>query len=71
MGLLVRRAPRRCYAPARAGARQHSRRPANMGPMDHNYVALEIFFISLLAVASLGMAGFAALVVARLFKGQK
>jgi hypothetical protein len=42
-----------------------------MGPMDHNYVALEIFFISLLTVAGLGMAGFAALVVTRLFKGQK
>jgi len=39
--------------------------------MDHNYVALEIFFISLLAIAGLGMAGFAALVVSRLFKGQK
>jgi len=39
--------------------------------MDHNYVALEIFFISLLTIAGLGMAGFAALVVSRLFKGQK
>ena len=34
-------------------------------------LALEIFFISLLAVAGLGMAGFAALVVTRLYKGQK
>ncbi len=36
-----------------------------------NYLALEIFFISLLVVAGLGMAGMAALVVAKLFKGQK
>lgn len=34
-------------------------------------LALEIFFISLLVVAGLGMAGFAALVIARLYKGQK
>ena len=36
-----------------------------------NYLALEIFFISLLVVAGLGMAGMAALVVAKLFNGQK
>ena len=35
------------------------------------YLALEIFFISLLVVASVGMAGFVGLVVTRLFKGQK
>ena len=34
-------------------------------------LALDIFFISLLAVAGLGMAGFAALVITRLYKGQK
>ena len=34
-------------------------------------LALEIFFISLLLIAGLGMAGFAALVIARLYKGQK
>lgn len=34
-------------------------------------LALEIFFIVLLGVAGLAMAGFAALVVARLYKGQK
>jgi len=34
-------------------------------------VALEIFFIVLLVIAGLAMAGFAALVVGRLFKGQK
>lgn len=34
-------------------------------------LALEIFFISLLVIAGLGMAGFAALVVTRLYKGQK
>lgn len=34
-------------------------------------LALEIFFISLLVIAGLGMAGFAALVIARLYKGQK
>jgi hypothetical protein len=34
-------------------------------------LALEIFFITLLVVAGLGMAGFAALVIARLYKGQK
>ncbi|GAB3618993.1 hypothetical protein GCM10027417_02530 [Glutamicibacter endophyticus] len=39
--------------------------------MNENYLALEIFFLSLLTVAGLGMAGFAALVVKRLFKGQK
>lgn len=38
--------------------------------MEH-YLALEIFFISLLVVAGVGMAGFAGLVVSRLFKGQK
>ncbi|RZU60730.1 hypothetical protein EV380_0277 [Zhihengliuella halotolerans] len=36
-----------------------------------NYLALEIFFISLLVVAGLGMAAVAGLVVSRLFKGQK
>ncbi|GAA1356871.1 hypothetical protein GCM10009596_06680 [Arthrobacter rhombi] len=39
--------------------------------MESNYMALEIFFITLLVVAGLGMAGFAGLVVTRLFKGQK
>jgi hypothetical protein len=34
-------------------------------------LALEIFFISLLVVAGLGMAGFAALVITRQDKGQK
>ncbi len=34
-------------------------------------VALEIFFIALLGVTGLAMAGFAALVVSRLYKGQK
>jgi hypothetical protein len=34
-------------------------------------LALEIFFLCLLVVAGLAMAGFAALVVARLYKGQK
>lgn len=34
-------------------------------------LALEIFFIVLLVIAGLGMAGFAALVIARLYKGQK
>jgi hypothetical protein len=34
-------------------------------------LALEIFFITLLVIAGLGMAGFAALVIARLYKGQK
>lgn len=33
--------------------------------------ALEIFFIVLLVIAGLSMAGFASLVVWRLFKGQK
>ena len=37
----------------------------------NEYLGLEIFFLSLLALAGLGMAGFAGLVVARLFKGQK
>ncbi|GAA3698666.1 hypothetical protein GCM10022377_09580 [Zhihengliuella alba] len=41
-----------------------------MGAME-NYLALEIFFISLLVVAGLGMAGVAGLVISRLFKGQK
>ncbi|GAA1496897.1 hypothetical protein GCM10009628_19000 [Paeniglutamicibacter kerguelensis] len=39
--------------------------------MTENYLGLEIFFLSLLTIAGLGMAGFAALVVTRLFKGQK
>jgi hypothetical protein len=34
-------------------------------------VALEIFFIVLIIIAALGMAGVTALVVGRLFKGQK
>lgn len=34
-------------------------------------LALEIFFIVLLVLAGLAMAGFAALVVTRLYKGQK
>ena len=34
-------------------------------------LALEIFFISLLVIAGIGMAGFAALVITRLYKGQK
>jgi hypothetical protein len=34
-------------------------------------VALEIFFIVLIIIAALGMAGVAALVIGRLFKGQK
>ena len=34
-------------------------------------MALEIFFLSLLGLASLGIAGSAVIVVARLFKGQK
>jgi hypothetical protein len=34
-------------------------------------LALEIFFIGLLVLAGLAMAGFATLVVLRLFKGQK
>lgn len=36
-----------------------------------NYLGLEIFFLVLLGLAALGMAGFAGLVVTRLFKGQK
>lgn len=39
--------------------------------MNENYLALEIFFLTLLGLASLGMAGFAGLVLKRLFKGQK
>ncbi|GAB2896252.1 hypothetical protein GCM10027027_09490 [Neomicrococcus lactis] len=39
--------------------------------MENTYLGLEIFFLVLLGLASLGMAGFAGLVVARLFKGQK
>ncbi len=39
--------------------------------MESNYMAVEIFYITLLVLASLGMAGFAGLVVTRLFKGQK
>ncbi len=39
--------------------------------MTENYLGLELFFLSLLGLAGLGMAGFAALVVTRLFKGQK
>lgn len=34
-------------------------------------VALEIFFIALLGITGLAMAGFAALVISRLYKGQK
>ncbi len=34
-------------------------------------LAIEIFFISLLVIASLAMAWFAGLVVTRLYKGQK
>lgn len=34
-------------------------------------LALEIFFTVLLVLAGLAMAGFAALVVSRLYKGQK
>ncbi len=34
-------------------------------------LALEIFFIALLVLAGLGMAGFAALVISGLYKGQK
>jgi hypothetical protein len=34
-------------------------------------LALEIFFIALLGVTGVAMAGFAALVVMRLYKGQK
>lgn len=39
--------------------------------MNENYLALEIFFLGLITVAGLGMAGFAGLVIKRLFKGQK
>lgn len=34
-------------------------------------LALEIFFVSLLALAGIGMGGFALLVITRLYKGQK
>jgi len=34
-------------------------------------LALEIFFISLLALSGIAMGGFAILVIARLYKGQK
>lgn len=34
-------------------------------------LALEIFFIVLLVIAGLAMAGFAALVLTRLYRGQK
>lgn len=34
-------------------------------------LALEIFFIGLLVLASLAMAGVAALVITRLYKGQR
>ncbi len=34
-------------------------------------IALEIFYLTLLGVASLSIAGCAALVIARLFKGQR
>ncbi len=37
----------------------------------NEYLGLEIFVLALLTLAGLGMAGFAGLVVARLFKGQK
>jgi hypothetical protein len=36
-----------------------------------SYLGLEIFYLSLLVLAGLGIAGFASLVVYRLFKGQK
>ena len=39
--------------------------------MNENYLALEIFFQALVAIAGLGMVGFAGLVVKRLFQGQK
>ncbi len=34
-------------------------------------VALEIFFLALLGITGLAIAGFAGLVVSRLYKGQK
>lgn len=39
--------------------------------MNENYLAIEIFFQALVVIAGLGMAGFAGLVVKRLFQGQK
>ncbi len=42
-----------------------------MGRMHGEYMGLEIFFYCLLGVAGLAMAGFAGLVIAKLFKGQK
>lgn len=39
--------------------------------MNDNFLALEIFFQALVVIAGLGMAGFAGLVVKRLFQGQK
>lgn len=36
-----------------------------------SYLGLEIFYLSLLVLAGLAIAGFASLVVYRLFKGQK
>ena len=39
--------------------------------MSGEFMGLEIFFYCLLGVAGLAMAGFAALVVTKLFKGQK
>lgn len=41
-----------------------------MAAMD-NLLALEIFFLGLVGLASLGMAGVAALVIGGLFKGQR
>jgi hypothetical protein len=42
-----------------------------MSGMDNNLLALEIFFLGLVGLASLGMAGVAALVIGGLFKGQR
>lgn len=39
--------------------------------MHGEFLGLEIFFYCLLGVAGLAMAGFAALVIGKLFKGQK
>lgn len=39
--------------------------------MSAEYMGLEIFFYCLLGLAGIGMAAFAGLVVAKLFKGQK
>lgn len=39
--------------------------------MHGEFLGLEIFFYCLLGLAGLGMAGFAALVIGKLFKGQK